>query len=79
MALIAIVQVLKETGVDDITEYIVFGATEVWKFVSQFIRSMLHEEVSYDPCTRVSLWMAALHRPARANTKMHAVATIGWK
>ena len=34
MALIAIAEVLKETGVDDITEYIVFGATEAWKFNS---------------------------------------------
>ena len=33
MALIAIAQVLKATGIDDKTEYIVFEATEARKFL----------------------------------------------
>jgi hypothetical protein len=44
MALIAIAQVLKATGVDDKTEYIVFEATEAWKFVNRFVGSMLDAE-----------------------------------
>jgi hypothetical protein len=42
----SIAQLLKATGVDDKTEYMVFEATEAWKFVNRFLGFMLDAEAS---------------------------------